>query len=248
MTPGPAGGQADPPLSVAALWRDTVAVVARNGALITIVTAAFLFLPQIIVDRLQPLLGAGPQRPSLVLLLGFVLAALVGQGAIGLIVLDDLSGASRTLREALGRALERLPRLFAANLAAGIAIGAGLLALVVPGLWLLGRLAAVTPVIMAEDRDLVGSLERSWELSEGRGWPAAVWMALLFVLLLSLLFTAALVGAALQAMASVAGSESVGKLLVQLALAAVSAAAVALLNVGQATLYRHMLIDAREAA
>ncbi|MFN3288281.1 MAG: hypothetical protein ACK40H_07505 [Sphingomonadaceae bacterium] len=247
MRPAPAGGGLDPPLSVAALWRDTVAVAQRNSELLGIVAAAFLFLPQLVAAELQPVLGGTPQRPSLVPLLVVALAGLVGQGAIALIVHDDLAGGQRTLREALALAGSRLPRLFAGNLAAGLAIGIGLVALVIPGLWLLGRLAAVTPVIMAEGRDTVSSLERSWALSEGRAWPAAVWMTLNLVLLLSLLFTAALVGAALQATATLAGGEALGKALVNLALAAVSAGAVALLNVAQAVLYRHLLVEAGAA-
>lgn len=247
MRPAPAGGGLDPPLSVAALWRDTVAVAQRNRELLGIVAAAFLFLPQLVAAELQPVLGGTPQSPSLVPLLAVALAGLVGQGAIALIVHDDLAGGQRTLREALAQAAGRLPRLFVGNLAAGLAIGIGLVALIIPGLWLLGRLAAVTPIIMAEGRGTVGSLERSWALSGGRAWPAAVWMALNLVLLLSLLFTAALVGAALQATATLAGGEALGKALVNLALAAVSAGAVALLNVAQAVLYRHLLAEAGAA-
>lgn len=244
MSAGPAGGADDPPLSVAALWRDTVAVAQRNAELIILLAAAFYFLPQLVASELQPLVGATAQRPSLPLILGVALVGLVAQGAITQVALDDLLGVRRTLGEAVGRAARRLPQLFAANLAAGVAIGLGLVALIAPGLWLLGRLSPVTPVVMAEERDLVAGLERSWALTDGRAWPAAVYMLLLVVLLLSLLFTGALVAAALQAVATIAGGEGLARFLTGVAMAAVAAGAASFLHVAQAVLYRHLLAEA----
>jgi hypothetical protein len=244
VRPAPAGGADDPPLSVAALWRETIATGQRNLDMVAIVAAAFFFLPQLAAALLEPALGATRERPSLVLLLGVALSGLVGQGAITRIALDDLLGRPGTVGVAIGLAARRLPQLFASNLVAGVAIGVGLIALVVPGVWLLGRFGPVTPVVMGETRDLVGSLERSWALTRAHAWASAVYLLLLFVLLLSLLFTGSLVAAALAAVSTIAGARGLGEFATSAAISAATAGGVAFVHVAQAVLYRQLLAEA----
>lgn len=248
MIPTPAGGADDPPLSVAALWRESVAVAQRNFDLLAILAAALFFLPQLAGTELGPLIGATPSEPSVPLLVLSTLAGLIGQGAVTLVALDDLGGGRRTLAEALGEAMRRLPQLLGAGLAAGIAIGLGLLALIVPGVWLLGRLGVVGAVVMAERQGLAASLERTWALTHERAWPPAVYLMLLLVLVLTVLFTSGLVAAAVGSVAAVAGAEGLGGLLTNVVMAAATAAAVTFIYVAQATLYRQLLATWRPAA
>jgi len=248
VRPAPAGGADDPLLSVAALWRESVAVAQRNADLLAIVASALFFLPQLAGVELGPLVGATDSEPSVPLLVLSMLAGLVGQGAVTLIALDDLGGGRRTLAQALAEAVRRLPQLLGASLAAGIAIGLGLLALILPGLWLLGRLGAVGAGVMAERQGLAASLERSWELTRERAWPPAVYLLLLLVLVLAALFTGGLVAAALGAVATLTVGQAMGDFLTNVVMAAATAAAVTFIYVAQAVLYRQLLATWRPGA
>lgn len=228
-------------MSVAALWRETIATGHRNLDLFAIVAAAFFFLPQLAAGLLEPATGTPPGGANLLLVVGVTLIGLVGQGAITRMALDDLLRQPGTVGGAVGHAVRRLPQLLAGNLVAGLAIGLGLIALIVPGIWLLGRFGPLTPVVMAEGRDLVGSVERSWALTQAHAWPAAVYLLLLLVLLLSLLFTGSLVAAALAAVSTIAGARGLGEVATSVAISAAAAGGVAFIYVAQAVLYRQLL-------
>ncbi len=63
-----------------------------------------------------------------------------------------------------------LPVATAAQLVAGIAIGAGLVAFVIPGVLLAVRLAVVAQVAAVERTDWTGALRGSLALTRGHGW------------------------------------------------------------------------------
>lgn len=69
-------------------------------------------------------------------------------------------------------------RVFGLNLLSGIAIIAGLLLLVVPGLMLLARWAVAIPSMMKEDLDMRGALRRSARLTQGSRW-AIFWLGVI---------------------------------------------------------------------
>ena len=121
----------------------------------------------------------------LILLLGALLGwfgALVGslvsiagifwlQGALVLAIDDVRDGrADLSLSETLDRVSPRLGTLALAGLLAGIAIGLGLLLLIVPGLYLLTIWLVIIPAIMLEGCGVSESFGRSHELVRGYGW------------------------------------------------------------------------------
>ena len=121
----------------------------------------------------------------LILLLGALLGwfgALVGslvsiagifwlQGALVLAIDDVRDGrADLSLSETLDRVSPRLGTLALAGLLAGIAIGLGLLLLIVPGLYLLTIWLVIIPAIMLEGCGVSESFGRSQELVRGYGW------------------------------------------------------------------------------
>ena len=67
----------------------------------------------------------------------------------------------------------RYPRAFRISIVSTIAVLAGLVLLVVPGLVLLVRWSLAYPVMLAEDQGIVDSLRRSWELTRD-SWPLLV--------------------------------------------------------------------------
>lgn len=112
-------------------------------------------------------------------------------GAVALYVLltrNDLP----TIGSALGKALALLPFYFIVQLAGGLATLGGLLLLIVPGLYLAGRLTPLGAVSVAEtERGFAGALSRAWELTRGNGWAT---LFLTFVVALVASLTAMVIG------------------------------------------------------
>ncbi len=71
--------------------------------------------------------------------------------------------------------------LIGAGLLSGIAIGFGLVALVVPGLFLMTIWAVIAPVIVIERSGVFDAFTRSRELVRGFGWPV-LWVVLIALL------------------------------------------------------------------
>ena len=121
----------------------------------------------------------------LILLLGLVLGwvgavlglllSIVGvfwlQGAL-VIAIDDVRDgrADLSISETLDRVRPRLSTLAIAGLLAGIAIGIGLLLLIVPGLFLLTIWLLIVPAIMLEGCGVGDAFSRSQDLVRGYGW------------------------------------------------------------------------------
>ena len=104
-----------------------------------------------------------------------VLISIVGffwlQGAYAEAVRDVRDGKQDlSLADTFRRVQPRLPALLAAGLLAGIAIGIGLILLIVPGLFLLTIWSLIVPAIVIEGRSAGESFGRSRELVRGHGW------------------------------------------------------------------------------
>jgi hypothetical protein len=116
--------------------------------------------------------------------------------------------------------------LIVAGILAGIAIGLGLLLLIVPGLFLLTIWAVLAPVIVIERKDAMSSFGRSRELVRGHGWQVFGVIVVLF--LLQFVVTAVIQALANSVADSVVGF-SVADLIVRLLVAPLSALAAAVL-------------------
>jgi membrane-anchored glycerophosphoryl diester phosphodiesterase (GDPDase) len=101
---------------------------------------------------------------------GFLITApLVTAATIG--VLQALSNAAKPrFRQSIQLALDVFPHLFLASLLAGLAIGSGLLLLVVPGIYLAVRLLFVTQSVVVDGKHGPDALRASWALTAGRWW------------------------------------------------------------------------------
>lgn len=76
----------------------------------------------------------------------------------------------------------RYPRAFAISIVSTIAVLAGLLLLLIPGLVLFLRWSLAYPAMLAEDEGVGGSLRRSWDLTRNR-WPLLLGYGALILLL-----------------------------------------------------------------
>jgi hypothetical protein len=112
--------------------------------------------------------------------------------------------------------------LIVAGILAGIAVGVGLLLLIVPGLFLLTIWAVVAPVIVIERAGAIESFGRSRELVRGNGWRVFGVIVVLF--LLQFIATAVIQALANSVSDTVAG-YAVADLIVRLLVAPLSALA-----------------------
>jgi hypothetical protein len=130
------------------------------------------FVVYVLVSLLILLLGAalgwlGALLGSLISLAGIFWL----QGALVLAIDDVRDGrADMSISETLDRVRPHLGTLAIAGLLAGIAIGIGLLLLIVPGLFLLTIWLLIVPAIMLEGCGVSAAFSRSQELVRGYGW------------------------------------------------------------------------------
>jgi hypothetical protein len=233
----------------ASLWEAVSAALSRERGLIVPIAAAFLFLPQLVLARwmgdieVNQWFSSGNALRTLAVFVPVAIASLVGQLALSTILLG--AGAGRTVGETLGASAGRVLPAMAANLIQALGFGFGLLLLIVPGFYMLGRLSLVIPLIVSETRDPLEAVRRSWDLTRGRGLQVMGWLALLFLGFLLLSIAVGGLAVAFGVVSTMAGAGAaegwgVGRWLVELVNAAASAAMTLLLIAFIAELYRQL--------
>lgn len=167
--------------SYSAVWEDTMKLTRDHAPLLIAIAGVFVFLPALaFAIFLKP--PEPPRTQDLSLLLrqlgDFWIAAapwvllqslfnLVGTAAMLRLVLTR----GGTVGGALMFGLMLLPFYFLLSLLSSLIVGIGFILLIVPGLYLLGRVMPAAPVMVAENqRNPITALSRSFELTEGKGW------------------------------------------------------------------------------
>jgi hypothetical protein len=93
------------------------------------------------------------------------------QGAFVYAVQDARDGSfDATLGQVLSRVSPSILPLLVAGILAGLGIVAGLILLIVPGLFLMTIWAVIAPIIVLEKRPALAAFGRSRELVRGHGW------------------------------------------------------------------------------
>ena len=126
-------------------------------------------------------------------ILGLVVTQLATSAATHAVV-SSVAGDEPRLAVSYRAALGRLGSILLATLLIGLAVVAGFIALVIPGLIVLVRLIATIPAVVVERATGGRALGRSWELVRGRSWQ--VFGAMLVVLIITGILTGILTGAA----------------------------------------------------
>jgi hypothetical protein len=177
--------------SYSAVWDDAAAMVRAHGSLIAALAGVFLFLPSLLVAQLLPKpTVTDPSRAIEAMrefytanLLWLLLGSLVSMvGTIAILKLL-LGPRGTSVGGAIAAAFfPLLPVYFLVSLISNLIFGVGLLLLVVPGLYLFGRLAPLGPVVVAEKRyNPIDSIGRAWALTKGRGWAVLGFLLLVGV-------------------------------------------------------------------
>lgn len=237
-------------LSFDAAWADLVAISKTNASVLAILAGAFLLLPNFAELLFAPspniksldLHGLRQmeeyyQQNALVLLL-CNLPVWLGSAAILSLLLDP---RRLTVGDALKSGLRLLPSVVVLNWLTQFMIVSGLLLLLVPGLYLIGRLMLAAPAQMAERiGNPFRAIGRSFALSTGNGWRIAGFVALVVVV-------AIIVASAANAVFGIVFSlvlpkDVLGEVLALLRSAIAATTALLLLLVG-AALYRQQTLS-----
>lgn len=156
------------------LWKRTHAAVQARFADFALIAGAFAFLPNVAVTRFAP------ENPFA--LLAVALAGLVGQIVVVRIAMRPETDTGDALR---GVTAVFLPAL-GLMLIVGIVTFIGFLALILPGLYLLGRFVTALPALLARGGGIESALRHSWALTDGKAVPIiAVAAAFVFMFLVS---------------------------------------------------------------
>jgi hypothetical protein len=91
-------------------------------------------------------------------------------GMLARVVLDDAAGEAVSVRRSVRTGLDAFAPMLVAVLLAAAGIALGLLAFVIPGVFLFVRWYVVAPAVVIEGRRGGQALRRSSELAAGRGW------------------------------------------------------------------------------
>lgn len=232
-----------------AAWDDATTLVKAHLPLTAALAGVFLFLPGMAMALLGPAPLTPPAdatpdqlfallmadfRQQMPWLLTISVASTIGSVAI---LRLWLARSGTSVGEALVFAFAMIPTLLAIFVIQSFIFGVGMLLLIVPAIYLIGRFSAVYPSLA--DRDIknpITALQDSWQLTRGNGWRIAMFVILFMIVLL---VVSSLVGA----VTSIFGERgSVGHL-VGSAINSAVAAGFGLLNTAViASVYRQLAV------
>lgn len=166
--------------SYSAVWNDTMQLTRQHLPLLVAIAGVFIFLPSLVVAVFMPPPQPQSGDPGRVfqimmdyyraaapwLLLGGVIA-MVGTAAM----LRLVFARDSTVGAALAFGLMLLPFYFLLQLLVGLIVGVGFILLIVPGLYLIGRIAPAPALMVAEKRrNPLDAISRSFAITKGHGW------------------------------------------------------------------------------
>lgn len=122
--------------------------------------------------------------------LAWIVMAGLTQGALTSLIVAEAQGHRASFRDGLVAVLAVCGAVAMLSLVSSIAIGLGLLLLIVPGAILYVIWSVATPVLVAERRGVFGSLGRSRALTKGARWPV---FAIVLILMAIYVLTTAVV-------------------------------------------------------
>ncbi|HYJ31162.1 MAG TPA: YciC family protein [Allosphingosinicella sp.] len=178
-------------LDYAGLWNEALGLIRRNRAVVIALAGAMFFLPNLLVGYLAPLEPRAPGISFLEAMIAHVREhwpMILAGGLIemlGMLTLLRLflKADGRTVGATIVASLALLPTMFASGFLTNMAVLAGLVLLIVPGIYLLGRLGLVPAAIVAENRrNPIDAIRRSVALTRSRGFAIAWVFVALFVL------------------------------------------------------------------
>jgi hypothetical protein len=181
MTAITADDEAGPPIQIGGIVSSSFRVMFRRALDLLLLASPFVLLPSVLAGLLP--------RDLRVLGLALGLPSLLFVGGATLITYRELAGEKRlSFGKVVGQAAPRFGTLWGLAIIRNLCVCVGLLALVVPGLFLLAAWMPATAIAMAENKGATESLDLAWRLTKGSRWRLAALMAVqVGMLLLALL-------------------------------------------------------------
>lgn len=173
-----------------------------------LIFAAIVLAENIVATLLTPGLASPVARPNLLelirklysprILLIDLLGALVALVCYGALFAAQLAAArgvsSPSTGAAFAASLRRLPRMVLAGLISLLAIVAGTILLVIPGMYVWGRLQLWMVAMFAEDASALEALASSWRLMQSRWWRGSTILTVAFIIMIVLSIAIGAVG------------------------------------------------------
>jgi hypothetical protein len=181
---------------------DTGLRIIRNHFVLLVAISAAVNVPLALFQTFLPqqMAGAPGSATAIPLLFGLASILVVSpfvQVAITFVIGELYQGRQTTLARAFREALRILLPLLGTSLLAGLLTLAGVLLLVIPGVWAMLGLALLSPVMILERRFGTGAIRRSLDLMKGNRLRALGIFLLTAIVGGVLAFTFGLVGAVL---------------------------------------------------
>jgi len=166
-----------------AAWNDVVALWRAHGEFLAIITGLFLMVPDFTRNLFFPVpVITGFDEASLELIEKYFAAngtwlfllnlpVLLGSAVILSLMVD---ARRPTVGQAIGLAFVMLPSIFVLNLLMQLTIVGGLLSFIVPGIYIIGRLAVASSWQMANrSMNPLRAVSQSFEMTRDYGWRVA---------------------------------------------------------------------------
>ncbi|MDP8913531.1 MAG: hypothetical protein M3N39_08150 [Pseudomonadota bacterium] len=160
--------------------------IRKNARTFVLMALLLAGIPAFLVEyaSYDPLSGEADYGASAYWIRGLP-ATLIGyllQAAVIAITVSSLSGQPAGLGPSLLLGLRRILPILAATILSYLAIAAGLVFFVVPGLILFTMWILIVPVIVQEQAGVFGSFGRSAELTRGSRWRVFALLAIVFAI------------------------------------------------------------------
>ena len=227
--------------TIGSVWQEMRDIVRTNGGVFAPVAAMFVMLPNLLAARFVPDLRESVfDLPSGPVTVASLLVSLIGAVAQAFILRVARRGDDRPVREVLREAFGLAPPLFALSILTGLATMFGLILFIIPGLYVIGRLAIGQAVLVNERRGVGDSLRRAWELSGPHAWRILGFGLLLLVAVMGAILLLSAVAMAAGVIFRIVGLTGVDQMLVLLVSAVVISAATVYGAVGISVIYRRV--------
>lgn len=245
--PHEAGMAVEHRFSPSAGWDEVVRITRRELQLLMAIAGAFFLLPAMVLGYFAPM----PQdissleqfiaalRPHLPLMVLGSLVTMVGQLAIWALL---LAPQKLTVGEAIKAGAMFLPFFILISICVNLILFVGFLLLILPGIYLWARLAAIGPVAIGEQlRSPVAAIKRSFEVTEGNVIPILAFLLIVLVVFLVISLVASSVIGSILAIAGMdMATGGTGSVIVVALSAIVQAAGTTVFSVMNVVIYRHL--------
>lgn len=181
-------------LEIGRVISQTFGVIGRNFVAFFLLALVLSGLPTAIIGYIQAgLIGgqaasgtfsASVVSASVLGVLAAVVTASILQGALVYGTVQDLNGMRPKVGECLATGLRAFLPLLIVSLLFGLAIGAGMILLIVPGIMIACAWCVAVPALVADRTTIRGAFGRAAELTRGNRWRIFGLFLVVFVILI----------------------------------------------------------------